>query len=393
MNTNNKNTKMSLAFLLLSSLLLTGCSETFSGIISDKKVDTEAQKAKLFAYEANRVLKETKIKDIHAIKDEKISALEAQLQQDKEELTAQMESESATKQKLLLNETKDKLQQLKVQAQIDKTKVIIAVEQEISTTESQTESKLVKKILDSEVKTVSGMIKKEMKITAEYKKELAAERNRIKAEARKKLATLKINVANHRKYNKDLLSLKTNELERIRLEHEMHAKQKAVDKNNAILTKLANKYEADVVALIKAAKKSLKDNEKSQIGNIERKFSNAKAKREATNEKRLQDLGSKNKQIKQAVGNEKRSSLKFVRTAKLKSVETNLQANIKRAKVNEGESLSVLKADLDIKLSNAVKNIEDIVIEKKKYLAEQALQEEQRVINEYNEKDRLIEKQ
>lgn len=382
MNTNN-NTKISLGLLLISSLLLTSCSESFdeSTVSNHKNVR-----------ETNVSLKEIQIKKIYKIKDKKSSELEAKLKQDKEKLADKSASELKTKKKSLLSETQNKIEQLMHQAQQDKTSVIISIEKEISTTATQTEDKLVEELLNSELKDVSTFLKNEKKIKKEYENQLNDASVKINAVEQKKLAILKEKVEDQRAYHKTITEAKANELENVRASTARFAKQKAINKIDMTISKLEDEYEEIVLMRIENVKKDLSDKKNTILSEIKNKYDSDKLQREKDNKDRLQNLVSKNKKIKQDVGDEKRSSLILVRKANLRDIEDELQASIEQAKTDEEQSLADIKDSLDLKLSNAVKNLEDIVIQKNQYLSEQAEQAEQRIIEEYNERKLVAEK-
>lgn len=384
MNTNNTKTKVGL--LLLSLLFLTGCGTYDETVRGDTATEPQTTKQTKLTH---RLLKEIQIKKIYEDKDKKTAEIESELSQDKKGLATKTEVELEAQRKLLLSKTQKNIRQLKTQAQQDKTTVIISVEQEIANTASQTESALVKQLLDSEFKSMSNFVKKEIEIDAEHTKELTHAEYKLNITEEEKIAILEKDVRNHRKYNQDLLILKSNELERIRIEIAMYAKQKAISENNMTLSKLQDKYEEDVVKRIDAVKKSLSDKRKATLTKLQNEYTGAKSQRKATNEKRLKALGYKNKEVKQAAGDKKRSGLEFVRKAELTSIETNLQAGIEQAKTDEKQSLIDIRENLNTKLSDAVKKLEDAAIQKKEYLSAQAQKAENRVIDEYNERKRL----
>ncbi len=323
-------------------------------IIVKIKIDAEAERKRrietvkvgnINAKVVAKIAKQTRLEDVESRLKEELNALNAQLKSEENNLAKDSQVELKTKIKTLDLDIQDKVAQVKSYTKDQRINAITSVERKISDTQSEVESRLMKKALATELDRYYLFKENERKLKDQYLSYLSVTKIELDKERKKQLTIMRQNVRAMEQSSQELLSIRMSELERQRIADAIEVEKKVKANNKAMIDKLIAKFKAEADEYSNATKLKLAKQEKVALSTIASKYEKDKVARDAKEKVYKVGLNTEIVNAKKSAGDKMRSNLISERDAKITAIDERLESSIRKIYSNRKGSLSQLELD------------------------------------------------
>ena len=323
-------------------------------IIASIKIDAEAERKRrieavkvgnINAKVVAKIAKQTRLEDVESRLKEELGVLNAQLKSEEGNLAKDSQAELKTKVKTLDIDIQDKVAQVKSNTKDKRVEAITSVERKISDTQSEVESRLMKKALATELDRFYIFKENERKIKGQYLGLLSVTKIELDKERKKQLTIMRQNIRAMEQSNHELLSIKMSELERQRAADAIEVEKKVKANNRAMLDKLIAKFKAEADEYSNATESKLAKQEKVALTTITSKYEEDKVARDTKEKAYKVGLNAEIVNAKKSAGDKMRSNLISERDAKINAIDERLESSIRKIYSNRKGSLSQLESD------------------------------------------------
>ena len=323
-------------------------------IIAKIKIDAETERKRrieaikvgnINAKVVAKIAKQTRLEDVESRLKEALSVLNSQLKSEENNLAKDSQAKLKTKIKTLDLDIQSKVTQVKTNTKDQRIKAITIVERKISDTQSEVESRLMKKALATELDRFYIFKENERKIKDQYLGYLSVTKIELDKERKKQLTIMRQNVLAMEQSNQELLSIKMSELERQRVADAIKVEKKVKANNKAMLDKLIAKFKAEADEYSNATKSKLAKQENVALTTITSKYEEDKVARDTKEKAHKVGLNTEIVNAKNSAGDKMRSNLISERDAKINAIDERLESSIRKIYSNRKASLSQLESE------------------------------------------------
>lgn len=321
-------------------------------VIVKIKIDAEAERKKrieaikvgnINAKVVAKIAKQIRLEDTDNALKKDLDGLASQLKLKEENLETVMQSELDDKIKSLDLQTKEKISQIKSNTKDQRIEAISSVEKKISKTQSEVESALMKKALTTELDRFYLFKENERKLKGEYLEKLSLIKIELDKEREKQLTIMSHNVKAMQQSNQELLTVRVAGLERKRIAEALEIEKKAKAKNMAIIDQLIAKFNSEIDEYGKSTREKLVNQENSVLTKITSNFEEDKVVRLAKEKAYKVKLGDEIVNAKESAGQKMRQNLASERDTRIQRIDEDLEMMIRRVYADRKQSLSNLK--------------------------------------------------
>jgi len=290
-----------------------------------------------------KIAKQTRIEAVESRLKEELSVLNDQLKSEEQDLAKAMQVELDTKIKALDSEVKNSIVKVKTKTKDQRVQAISSVERRISDTQSEVESKLMKKALVTELDRFYIFKENERKLEEQYLGKLSITKINLDNEREKQLMIMMQNIRAMKQSNQELLNIRATELERQRIAEAIAVEKNVKAKNHAMIDKLVAKFKAEADEYSNTTKSKLAEQEKVALTKITSKYGQAKTAREDKERAYKVGLNAEITNAKKSAGDKMRTNLASERDAKIIKIDEELESKIRKIYADRKQSLSSLK--------------------------------------------------
>lgn len=346
-------------------------------IIVKIKIDADAERKRrievvkvgnINAKVVAKIAKQTRLEDVDSRLKEALSVLNDQLKSEEDNLAKDSQAELKTKVKTLDLDIQDKVAQVKSNTKDKRIKAITSVERKISDTQSEVESRLMKKALATELDRFYLFKENERKLKDQYLDHLSVTKIELDKERNKQLTIMRQNVNAMEQSSQELLNIRMSELERQRISDAIEVEKKVRERNKAMIDKLIAKFKAEADEYSNTTRLKLAKQEKVALTTITSKYEKNKAARTTKEIAYKVSLNTEIVNAKKSAGDKMRSNLISGRDAQISKIDEKLESSIREIYSDRKSSLSQLesvhqkqhkqkKADLKVEYEKSKKDI------------------------------------
>jgi len=291
-----------------------------------------------------KIAKQTRLEDVETRLKDELNVLNAQLKSEEQDLVKIMQVELDTKIQALNSEVQSSIVDVKSNTKDQRVKAISSVERKISDTQSEVESKLMKKALATELDRFYIFKDNERKLEEQYLGKLSTTKIELDKEREKQLKIMKQNIRAMKQSNQELLSIRASELERQRIADAIEHEKRVKEKNQVMIDKLVAKFKAEADEYNNTTKLKLAKQEKEALTKITLKYGQDKAVRADKEKSYKFGLNAEITNAKKTAGDKMRVNLVAERDAKIGRIDEELESTIRKIYADRKQSLSGLKS-------------------------------------------------
>ncbi|SMM99418.1 Exonuclease SbcC [uncultured Candidatus Thioglobus sp.] len=332
-----------------------------------------------------------KLTEINTNKESQLNQVDERVIVEIQQLDQQQKVELIDKKNLLDIQNKSNIKTAQSNAKNQQQSTITQIEKQISSVRNQVDDELDDKLLRTESKNISNAIILENKLQKQHNEKVNKAEKNHNLQAKQKTNSLEKEISQQEIYNKNLVKLKSDELEARRVLIAGNIKQAAKKKNSGIV----NKIKAQQAAVIKKQRDALKAKLSKEgmgiLNKLNAKFDAEKTTRKQKDEKRIRNLNSKNKDIVIEASKKTRSDLIPVQKSRLAQIDENLKERIKQIGFEGQEDWVNSKSSIYDKYAEKTNMLEENAIQKRNSITENARQNSEFVNTQYNEQKNAIE--
>ncbi len=323
-------------------------------IIAKIKNDAEAERKKrieavkvgnINAKVINKIAKRTRLEDVESRLKESLSTLNIQLKSEENSLAKVNQAQLKTKTDALHLDIQNKVARVKFDTKDQRVKAITSVERKISDTQSEVESRLMKKALTTELDRFYLFKENERKLKDQYLDRLSVTKIELDKERNKQLTIMRQNVRAMEQSNQELLSIRMLELERQRIADAIKVEKRVKASNKVIIDQLIAKFREEADEYSNTTKSKLAKQEKFALTTITSKYGKDKVARSTKEKAYKVGLNTEIANAKKSAGDKMRNNLISERDSKITAIDERLESAIRKIYSNRKNSLSQLESD------------------------------------------------
>ena len=292
-----------------------------------------------------KIAKQTRLEDVESRLKDELSVLNGQLKSEEQDLAKAIQVDLDLKIQALDSDILTSIVKVKSFTKDQRVKTITLVERKISDTQSEVESRLMKKALVTELDRFYIFKENERKLKDQYLGRLSVTKIELDKERKKQLTIMRQNVRAMEQSNQELLSIRMSELERQRVADAIEVEKKVKANNKAMLDKLIAKFRAEADKYSNATKSKLAKQEKVALTTITSKYETDKVARDIKEKAYKAALNTEIVNAKKSAGDKMRSNLISERDSKITAIDERLESSIRKIYSNRKDSLSKLESD------------------------------------------------
>jgi len=292
-----------------------------------------------------KIAKQTRLEDVESRLKDELSVLNGQLKSEEQDLAKAIQVDLDLKIQALDSDVLTSIVKVKSFTKDQRVKAITLVERKISDTQSEVESRLMKKALVTELDRFYIFKENERKLKDQYLGRLSVTKIELDKERKKQLTIMRQNVRAMEQSNQELLSIRMSELERQRVADAIEVEKKVKANNKAMLDKLIAKFRAEADKYSNATKSKLAKQEKVALTTITSKYETDKVARDIKEKAYKAALNTEIVNAKKSAGDKMRSNLISERDSKITAIDERLESSIRKIYSNRKDSLSKLESD------------------------------------------------
>jgi len=292
-----------------------------------------------------KIAKDTRIEDIDVKLEEDLKSLKVQLNESEQQLAQTIESELSVKISSLDADTEIQVLSIKKIKDEESIAVISSVEEKISDTQSEVESKLWFESMAPELENIQRFKEDEKKFEKQYLDNLSATKFGLDKERVKRLTVMEQNIRAMRQSGQEMINMRMGELERERVAAALVIEKKVKAKNTAMIDKLIAKYKKEINAHSKSIKDELTAREKIELAKVNTRYTAGKSTRDDAEVTRKNNLQKDRLDKKKKVGEEMRNRLGAERDSQLATINDRLEKSVRKIYVDRKQALSTLKSE------------------------------------------------
>jgi len=366
-------------------------------IIAKIKIDAEAERKKrieavkvgnINAKVVAKIAKQTRLEDVESRLKEALDVLDKQLEVEEQELEKAMQVDLNAQIKSLNAETKNNIIQVKSDTKDQRVVAITSVEKKISDTQSEVESKLMKKALTTELDRFYLFKENERKLKEQYLGKLSVTKIELDKEREKQLTIMRQNVRAMKQSNQELLNIRASELERHRVAEALEVEKRVKAKNQAMINKLVAKFKTEADEYNNTTRSKLAKKEKAALTQITSKYAKDKKVRDAKEKEYKVGLNTEIVEAKKSAGDKMRSNLSSERDARITAIDNNLEASIVKIYSDRKEALSALESDNKVQYKQRKSDLKVKYEKNKKDLINQAKKDKATILSRARTRER-----